>query len=120
MKQGELRKLSPIECGEASVLLCQEAAYLQSEINQSQIIVNWCKKEISKLIATEIDNVGSKYTPYEYRRILAIKQNNTASELDKILIAEESIIESVVYMANSLRSLSTVFDSLQKTKRGLK
>jgi len=120
MTQNEIKNLSALECGEASVLLCQEAVFIQNEINKHQAISSWCERSITKLIASTIDNVGNKYTPFEYRKELAIKQHEVASQLDMVMRQEKLRVDAMLFLTNSLRNLSYAFDQLQQTKRGMK
>jgi hypothetical protein len=92
MSQVEIRKLSAEECGEAAIVLCQEAAFLQ--------------------------NV--QYTPFSYRRELAIRQNERATELDTAMRKSVLIVETLEYMPTRLRHLSSTFEGLQQTKRGMR
>jgi hypothetical protein len=120
MSQVEIRKLSAEECGEAAIVLCQEAAFLQNVLNKAQSIANWCERSITKTIASEVDNVGTQYTPFSYRRELAIRQNERATELDTAMRKSVLIVETLEYMPTRLRHLSSTFEGLQQTKRGMR
>jgi len=120
MKQNEIRKLPPHECGEASVLLSQEAAFIQSETNKHLAVINWCNEAITCIIAAKVDQYGTRYTPFDYRRSLAIKDNELATDIHKVVLDERLRIDSMEYMSNALRNVARSFDTLQQTKRGMK
>jgi hypothetical protein len=120
MSQGEIQRMTAQECGTAAVILSQAAAFIQSENNREQAIARWCKQVITKAIAGEITQVGTQYLPYEYRRELAIAQDDFTEEVYAIQRVAESRVDNMAYMSSSLRNLASVFESLQQTKRGMR
>lgn len=116
ISQAEIRRMSDEECGEASVILNQEATYVQLEINRLQADLNWCNGYIEFIIANNIDNTGGKYTPYEYRRVLAIKENDVAVKVQKIINNIKLQIDAIHYIPNHLECISKSFEYLQNTK----
>jgi hypothetical protein len=117
MTISEQRKLSAEECGEAAIVLNQAATYIQLETNRMQADIDWCTEYINWIIAQDVANVGTKYTPYEYRRILAIKQNDVAMKLQKVISRAQLRIKSLAYMPTQLRATAASFADLQQTKR---
>lgn len=115
--QNEIRHMSDQDCGEAAIILNQEATYLQLEINKMQSDINWCNEYINFLIAHYIESCGGKFLPYEYRRTIAIKQNDIAKQLQEIVNNVKIRLDSVLYIPNYLQELSKSFEYLQNTKK---
>ena len=113
----EQRKLSAEECGEAAVVLNQEAVYVQLENNRIQADINWCEEYIKFIIAKNIASVGGKYTPFEYRKVLAIQQDDVAMKLHGIITNATLKLDAMQYIPNQLRGVSKSFGDLQQTKR---
>ena len=105
------------ECGEAAVVLNQASTYVQLETNRIRADINWCNKYIDWLIARKITEYGSKYTPFDYRRMLASRDNDVAKELHGIVTNAELKLASLEYMPNQLRATAASFSDLQQTKR---
>lgn len=117
MTLNEQRKMDAIECGEASVVLSQSAVYIQLEINKTQADINWCNKYIDFLIADKIATSGNKYTPFDYKRIIAIRNNDVALELQAIINKAELRIDILKYIPNQIRGVASSFSELQQTKK---
>lgn len=117
MTINEQRKMDAIECGEASVVLNQAAVYVQLEINKTQADINWCNKYINFLIADNIANAGNKFTPFEYKRTIAIKNNDVATQLESVVNAASLRIDSLQYIPNHLKAAASAFSELQQTKK---
>jgi hypothetical protein len=112
-----LRKLSAEDCGEASVILNQASTYIQLELNRMRADIDWCNKYIDWLIAKNITQYGTKYTPFEYRRLLASQDNDVAMQLHKIVSDAELQAKCLEYLPTQLRATASSFADLQQTKR---
>ena len=113
----EIRRMNAEECGEAAVIINQSATYIQLQLNIVNADVNWCNKYIDWLVASTIAQYGGKYTPFEYRRLLASKDNDVAMKLHKIVSDAELQAQCLEYMPNQLRATAKSFSDLQQTKR---
>jgi len=112
----EMKKLEPAECGEASAILNQSSLYIQLQINTLQARINWCKSSIDFIIANSISQVGTKYTPYEYRRVLAIRNDDAAMKFQTLIVETQLRIDALAFLPTQLRNLATSFESLQRAK----
>lgn len=117
MTVNEQRKLTAEECGEAAVILNQSATYIQLEINRIKADINWCNNYINWLVANKVMEYGSTYTPFEYRRLLASRDNDVAMQLHGIIADAELQEQSLAYLPNALRATASSFGDLQQTKR---
>lgn len=116
----ELRKMSAEECGEAAYIIGRAMTYLQLETNKIQADINWANQYLTWLIAPHVMNVGTQYTPMEYRKVLAIKNNDVAMKLQTIIVEAQLRIDSMAFMSTQLRVIATALESLQQTKRNQK
>ena len=108
----DLRKMSPEECTEGAYLLNQEALYVQHEINKYKAQMDWANSRINRAISKDVAQQGSgngkDYTPFEYKRINAIKTNSAAQPLQEIVDKAERIIARLSYIPNHLSKLASV------------
>lgn len=114
----ELIKLSPEECAEGAYLLCQEATFIQYQINALQSKIEWCNRKINLIIAPIIKNQITRYMENELKRAYAVKQNDMAEKLQKIVNEAESYHSRLVYLPNSLRSQADKLTKYQDIKKG--
>ena len=117
MTATEMRKLDAIECGEAAAVLNQLALFIQLNNNKLQATLEWCQRNLDFIIAPHLETVGTQYTPYDVRKILATKQNDVAIKLSKIITSISLKLTATSYMPNQLRALASAFSDLQQTKR---
>ena len=120
LSQAELRKMTAEECGEASYIIAKAMTYIQLEINKLQADVNWCENYIQFLISKIIHTMGGQYTPFDYKRTLAIKQDDTAMEAHKVITQAKLRLDSLAFITNQLRAIALSFEGLQQTKRSQK
>jgi len=117
LQMSRLRKMSPEQCGEVAFSLSQKSLHLQHEINKHSQRINWAKTNIEMMIAGHIDSYGGKYTPYENRRMLAIKDNEYTSKLYQIIVKSQQVIDRLSYIPNKIAYMSKTLLELQTTKR---
>jgi len=116
MNQDLLRKFSPDDCADGAYLLTQEALYVQHEINKYQAQADWAKSRIDKEISGQLDQYGSRFATFETRKVLAIKNNSYAAELQGIVDRAQRIIARLSYLPNKLHDLAKVLLDYRHTK----
>jgi hypothetical protein len=114
MSRDELEKLTPEDCGQISYRLSQFSFHIQRTINREIARNNWAENTIKILIADEINN----YKGYGYieKANQAIKHNEKAQALYKIKTYSGQRTDRLSYIANSIKNLSDILISIQKTK----
>lgn len=114
MNRNELEKTTPEMCGEIAYRLAQFAFHIQRSINRELARLNWADETIKETIADEINN----YKGYGYieKSLQAIKHNEKASALNKIKKYAKQRSDRLQYLANSIKHLSDIILSIQKTK----
>ena len=117
MNAQQMRALSRHECGEAAHFLLQECLYVQRQINQSKAKIDWCNAYIDSLICSTLSQFD-RYVPKEIKRELAIKNNDTAIELNREVAKNTYDMNLISYVPTYLKSMSDVFLKLQDIKRG--
>lgn len=114
MSRDEIEKLSPEDCAQISYRLGQFAFHVQRTINREIARLNWSEESIKETIANEINSYkGYGYIEKSYQ---AIKQNEKASALQSIKKYAKQRIDRLSYIANSIKNLSDIMLSIQKTK----
>lgn len=114
MSRDELEKTTPETCGEIAYRLGQFAFHIQRSINREISRLNWADETIKEIIADEINN----YKGYGYieKSLQAIKHNDKALSLNKIKKYAKQRSDRLQYLANSVKHLSDIMLSIQKTK----
>ncbi|NBU33448.1 hypothetical protein EB118_21375 [bacterium] len=114
MNRDTIEKLSPEDCAQISYRLAQFSFHTQRTINRELARYNWAEESIKEVIADEINN----YKGYGYieKSIQAIKHNDKANSLNNIKKYAKQRSDRLSYLANSLKNLSDIILSVQKTK----
>ena len=114
MSRNEIEKLSPEDCAQISYRLGQFAFHVQRTINREIARQNWSEETIKETIADEINN----YKGYGYieKSLQAIKHNEKAQALSSIKKFAKQRTDRLSYIANSLKNLSDIMLSIQRTK----
>lgn len=114
MNRDALEKLGPEDCAQISYRLAQYAFFLQRTLNREIARCNWADTSIKESIADEINN----YKGYGYieKSLQAIKHNDKASSLNKIRKYAQQRMDRLSYLANSVKNLSDILLSIQRTK----
>lgn len=82
-------KLTQQECFDYAYTLYQYAGYIQDEIAQQQVVVDWCNTRLNYIIATNED-CFPQYTKHEMKIPILIKENSFASKVDQWRLVAES------------------------------
>jgi hypothetical protein len=114
MNRDELEKLTPEDCGQISYRLGQFSFHIQRTLNRELARHNWSEDTIKIIIADDINN----YKGYGYieKSLQAIKHNEKAQTLNKIRVYAKQRSDRLSYLANSIKNLSDILLSIQKTK----
>lgn len=114
MNRDSIEKLNPEDCAQISYRLSQYGFYLQRTLNREIARANWAESSIKEAIADDINN----YKGYGFveKSMQAIKHNDKASSLNKIKKYAQQRIDRLSYLANSIKNLSDIMLSIQRTK----
>jgi hypothetical protein len=114
MSRNVVEKLTPEDCAQISYRLAQYAFFIQRTLNREIARHNWAEETIKETIADEINN----YKGYGFleKSLQAIKYNDKASSLNKIKKYAQQRMDRLSYLANSIKNLSDIILSVQRTK----
>ena len=114
MNRDILEKVTPEDCAQIAYRLAQFCFHIQRTINREIARYNWAEEIIKEAIADELNN----YKGYGYieKSIQAIKHNDKAQSLNKIKNYAKQRSDRLSYLANSIKNLSDVILSIQKSK----
>lgn len=114
MSRDHIEKLTPEDCAQISYRLAQYAFFLQRTLNREIARHNWAEETIKDTIADEVNN----YKGYGFveKSLQAIKHNDKATSLNKIKKYAKQRMDRLSYLANSVKNLSDIILSVQKTK----
>jgi hypothetical protein len=111
----ERRKLDPRQAAEAALILTQQAAYIQTEINRHIAVQDWCTEQIDGIVSTTFQNYGSQYTPKEYKRKAAIRESDAATKLERIRLHAQLRINTLNYLPTYLHRVAQSYEVLART-----
>jgi len=117
LSRDQLSKMSPDDCGELAYVLSQQSAYLQKEINKYNQRIQWANTNIDSMICSQVDNYGSRYTTYDNRRMLAVKDNEYTMKLYEIAVQSQRVVDRLAYLPGKISYMSKTLIELQQTKR---
>lgn len=111
----EIRKMSPEDCLEASIILSQYAWYIQRAWNEENTHINWAEAKLKRFAAEE----GAKYKApsAEERRYLAIINNEYGDKLEKLRGASQAKADRINFLANRIDGVAKMYLEAQYTKR---
>lgn len=114
MSRDMIEKLTPEDCAQISYRLAQYAFFLQRTLNREIARHNWAEESIKECIADEINN----YKGYGFleKSLQAIKHNDKAEALNRIKKYAKQRIDRLSYLGGSIKNLSDIILSVQKTK----
>lgn len=114
MSRDQIEKLSPEDCAQIAYRLAQFAFHIQRTANREIARYNWAEESIKEIIADDINN----YKGYGYieKSTQAIKHNEKAQAINNIKKFAKQRSDRLSYIANSIKNLSDIIMSVQKTK----
>lgn len=114
MSRDELEKLSPEDCAQIAYRLAQFSFHIQRSLNREIARYNWSEESIKETIADELNN----YKGYGFveKSLQAIKHNDKAITLNNIKKYAKQRMDRLSYLSNSIKNLSDILLSIQKTK----
>ena len=115
LNQTDRRKLLPKEAAEASLVLTQQAAYIQAEVNRQFAVSEWCVDQIDGIIGPKIHQYGSKWTTKEYKRKAAVIDSDAATKLEKIRLEALLRFNALNYLPSYLHKVAHSYETLART-----
>ena len=114
MNRNQLEKLTPDDCGEIAYRLSQFSFHVQRTLNREIARYNWSDEKIKEVIADQLNN----YKGYGYveKSLQAIKHNEKANSLNPIKRYAKQRMDRLSFIANSLKNLSDIIISIQRSK----
>jgi hypothetical protein len=114
----DIRRMSYEECGEASYILAASTVYIQLELNRITADINWCERALNFILAKELEQFGgSKYTPYEQRKLLIIGSNEAAAKLNELIVNARVRLDSANFLPAQIKNVMTAINNIQQSKR---
>ncbi len=117
LSSDKIKLLTATEASEAAIILFQAINFIQLDYNKHQINYNWCQRFLNYLTASEWNNVGTKYTPYEIKKMMVVKTNDVAEQIQKLITEISVYIDGLKDVIINLRSLANSFEKLSYNKK---
>lgn len=110
------RKLSPDQCGEASLALAQYAFYINRLHQRSSARVRIAEDELNKVIAPMLCQYD-QYMKVEDKRRLAIAENSHASKLEDVRAFAEAFRERTAYLSQRIHEVAEAYKNLSYARK---
>lgn len=117
LSRTEMRKLPHWECAEACLLIHQAALHVQSEMNRHITRMKWAEECVTRLIAPRITRYGNKFTPYDYRRQMAVRDNEAALAVEGIRVKNQICVDEMSFIPTQMRQIADAYAELAQAKR---
>jgi hypothetical protein len=115
LSEGELRSLSPEDCGVVSVQLANFALYLTRAANREQSRLRWVEAKQMENAAPRLDSYPYK-TPAE-RLHLALSEDDYGRRLVKLAGLIRARLDRLDYLPRRLEQSAEMFSRLSTTKK---
>lgn len=110
---------SPEDIFKAEIQLNSYAFQIQKHCNTASYIRNWAERSLGFVVAKHYNDYD-KYTPHEVRRNLIIIDNEHATRLYEIINEQTAIIDSMIYIAQTIHNVSNSLANLGRAKSRIK
>jgi hypothetical protein len=114
MSEASLRGLTEEDCATAAALIQQESTLIQQQVNRCHSIMKWAEQRIQWIIAPVVNNMPGY--GYQERRILAIRQNETATKYEEERMKAECLSIDIGYISLRLENQARILADVMKVK----
>ena len=90
------------------------SSYIQDEINKNKVVLDWCRDQIEKIVADNLDRFD-QYTKHEVKRQSIIRENSYAAKCDQMRGVAEARLQSMEGKVYELKRKGDIL--LEKGKR---
>jgi undecaprenyl pyrophosphate synthase len=115
MDRTEMEALQHENCAEIGYRLSQYAFYLQRLFNREKARVIWARQQLTDTIAKSLGDYD-KFTKYDIKVALIIKENVYAESLSKIITYAEQRAQRLEFLATSLKNMADALKNMQMAK----
>jgi len=113
----KIAELSTHQCIEAAVILSRYSIFLQQQYNRLSTVIQFCNNEMHRIVSEAIINEFDQYTPYKYRRLVAIQKNPIAQEYYNIIKTLKIKLGNIFGLKEKIEELSIKFEKLAYFKK---
>lgn len=110
------RKLSPDQCGEASLCLAQYAFYVNRLHQRASARVRVAEDELNKVIAPMLCQYD-QYMKVEDKRRLAIGESTHATALESARAFAEAFRERTAYLSQRIHEVAEAYKNLSYARK---
>jgi len=107
MNRDILEKMTANTCGDISIRLAQYGFYLQRLINRERARISWAETKLTEVISSSLQQYD-KFMKHENKMMLAIKDNEYASNVYKIKNYAQQRVDRLYNLAEHIRNLSGI------------
>ena len=113
LSRDQIEKLTPEQCGEASLLLSSLAFHIQRSYNREIARINWADRTLKTTLAgREQAYKGS----WESQFNQAVNEDGYAKKIANIQRYAQQRADRINYLSSAIKNVSDIFLSVQKSK----
>jgi len=110
-----MEALQAENCAEIGTRLAQYSFYLQRLYNREKARVIWAKQQLTDTIAKSLGDYD-KFTKFDVKVALIIKENAYADSLQKIVTYAEQRTQRLEFLATSIKHIADAMKNMQMAK----
>ena len=115
MDRKSMEALQSINCAEIGYRLSQFSFHIQRTYNREKARVIWAKQQVTEVIAKSLGDYD-KFTKYDIKVALIMKENHYADSLQKIATYAEQRAQRLEFLATSIKNIADAMRNMQQAK----
>ena len=116
MSRPQMEKLSQEDCAQIAYVLSSYAFYLQRMHNREIARITWAKSMLKDALADSVDQYHVKFSTYDERKSKAIKHDEYANNINKIMTYAQTRADRLTFLSNGIRYIVEAMTNIQKSK----
>lgn len=113
LSRDQIEKFTPEQCAEAALLLASLSFHLQRSYNREVARVNWADQVLKTIVSGREQQYRGSWDSQFYQ---AVKEDGYATKVADIKKYAQQRADRLTYLASSIKNISDIFLSVQRSK----
>jgi hypothetical protein len=116
LKYDDITALTEEQCFGYSYELYAHSEYIERIKEREKSILEWADSSIWYIICSAVNQYGDKYTKWQEKYFLAVKENPLASDILKVKNHAQARINSISNYSDNLKKMAELLNNIAKRK----
>lgn len=116
LKFDQIKALTEEECLAYSYELYAHSEYIERVKEKERSVLEWAESSIWYIICSTVNQYGDKYTKWQEKYFLAVKENPLASEILKIKNYAQARLGSISTYSDNLKKMADLLNNIARRK----